>query len=73
MAGITSNLSMKGIPVTKKERAVKDSIINLNYIFTVSVSMIDIMIDMVLFSLYAEKKNIVSDEPVELLVGLKST
>ena len=31
--GITSNLNMTGIPLTKKEGAIKESIIKLNYIF----------------------------------------
>ena len=40
VAGITSNLKMEGIPLTKKEGAFKDSIIKLNYIFTISEKMI---------------------------------
>ena len=36
IAGITSNLKMKGIPLSKIEGAVKDSVIKLNYIFTIS-------------------------------------
>ena len=40
VAGITSNKQMKGIPLTKKEGAVKNSIIKLNYIFTISSMMI---------------------------------
>ena len=32
LAGITSNLEMKGIFLTKKEGAIKDSVIKLNYI-----------------------------------------
>jgi len=35
VAGITSNLEMKGIPISKAEGAVKDSVIKLNYIFTI--------------------------------------
>ena len=34
VAGITSNLKMKGIPLTKREGAVKESVIKLNYIFS---------------------------------------
>lgn len=67
VAGITSNLEMKGIPLTKKEGAVKDSIIKLNYIFTVS----EVMIEKVLFSLSSQKKRIVFDGLVEKLKGLK--
>lgn len=52
VVGITSNLEMRGIPLTKKEGAIKDSMIKLNYIFTVSEKMIKKM----LFSLSTEKK-----------------
>ena len=57
VAGITSNLEMKGIPLTKKEGAVKDSVIKLNYIFTIS----NAMISKTLFHLTKEKKRIVFD------------
>ena len=36
VAGVTSNLEMKGILLTKKDGALKDSVIKLNYIFTIS-------------------------------------
>ena len=55
VAGITSNNKMKGIPLSKKEGAIKDSVIKLNYIFSVSSD----MISKVLFSLSIEKKKIV--------------
>jgi len=58
VAGITSNLEMKGIPLTKKEGAVKDSVIKLNYIFTISKA----MLSKTLFHLNKEKKRIVFDE-----------
>ncbi len=58
VAGITSNLEMKGISLTKKEGAVKDSVIKLNYIFTISKA----MISKTLFHLNKEKKRIVFDE-----------
>lgn len=67
VAGITSNLEIKGIPLTKREGAVKDSIIKLNYIFTVSRA----MIEKVLFSLSADKKKIVFDELIVLLKDLR--
>jgi len=67
VAGITSNLEMKSIPLTKKEGAIKDSVIKLNYIFTVS----NAMIEKTLFSLSSEKKNKVFDELVERLNDLK--
>ena len=41
VAGITSNLEMKDISLTKKEGAIQDSIIKLNYIFTISEKMIE--------------------------------
>ncbi len=52
VVGITSNKEMKGIPLTKKEGAIKDSIIKLNYIFTISEK----MAQKKLFSLSFEKK-----------------
>jgi mRNA-degrading endonuclease toxin of MazEF toxin-antitoxin module len=67
VAGITSNLEMKGIMLTKKEGAVKDSIIKLNYIFTIS----NAMIEKKLFSLSSEKKKEVFDKLVEKLKGLE--
>jgi len=66
VAGITSNPNMKGIPLTKKEGAQKDSIIKLNYIFTVS----EAMIEKTLFTLSKEKKKKVFDELMEKLGAL---
>jgi mRNA interferase MazF len=68
IAGITSNTAMKGIPLTKEEGAVKDSVIKLNYIFTVSRA----MIVKNLFTLSAEKRKIVYQELTERLAGLKN-
>ncbi len=56
--GITSNLNMEGIPLTKKEGAIKDSIIKLNYIFTISEK----MVKKSLFSISEEKKKKVKEE-----------
>ena len=67
VAGITSNLKMKGIPLSKQEGAVKDSVIKLNYIFTISRS----MISKTLFHLNKKKKQIVFDELSERLSNLK--
>jgi len=67
VAGITSNLSMKGIPITKKDGAIKDSVIKLNYIFTVS----KMMVEKVLFSLSGNKKKEVFDNLVEKLKDFK--
>jgi len=67
VAGITSNTAMKGIPLTKKEGAIKDSVIKLNYLFTIS----KVMIEKSLFSLSKEKKKLVFDELVTKLNGLR--
>lgn len=40
VAGITSNTEMKGIPLTKKDGAIRDSVIKVNYIFTISQAMV---------------------------------
>jgi len=56
VAGVTSNKSMKGICLTKKEGAVKDSVIKLNYIFTISKT----MIEKTLFSLTKKRKKLFS-------------
>lgn len=58
VAGVTSNLKMQGIPLTKKEGAMKESIIKLNYIFTISEK----MIKKFLFSISKEKKDLVKLE-----------
>ena len=67
VAGITSNLEMKGIPLTRKEGAIKESVIKLNYIFTISKS----MVSKVLFSLTKEKKNKMFDELSNKLSSLR--
>ena len=54
VAGITSNQKMEGIPLTKKEGAIKESVIKTNYIFTIS----NMMIKKRLFSLSKDKKKI---------------
>lgn len=64
VAGITSNLKMEGIPLTKKEGAVKDSVIKINYIFTIS----DKMVKKKLFSLSPEKKKILVSELTKRLI-----
>ncbi len=53
IAGITSNTNMEGVPIPKKDGAVKDSVIKLNYIFTVSTK----MIEKKLFALNKKKRN----------------
>lgn len=68
VAGITSNLEMKGIPLMKEEGAIKDSVIKLNYIFTISKT----MISKTLFQLTKEKKHMVYDDLTKRLQGLKT-
>jgi len=66
VAGITSNLKMIGIPLTKEEGVIKDSIIKLNYIFTIS----KIMVLKVLFTLSQKKKELVYTELLNKLSNL---
>ena len=68
IAGITSNLKMKGIPLTKNEGAIKDSVIKLNYIFTISNE----MVAKVIFHLSKEKKHLILEELNKRLDGLKA-
>ena len=57
VVGITSNLKMKGIPLTEKEGAIKDSIIKTNYVFTIGKE----LIEKKLFLLSNKKKKILYD------------
>ncbi len=66
IAGITSNPEMDGIPLLRSEGAVKDSVIKLNYIFTVSEE----MIYKVVFHLNAGKRKLVHDSLVKCLDNL---
>ena len=59
---------MGGIPLTKKEGAVKDSVIKLNYIFTISKAMISKM----LFHLNSKKKHEIFKELTKKLNALKN-
>jgi mRNA interferase MazF len=68
IAGITSNLKMKGLPLSKSEGAIKDSVIKLNYIFTISNE----MVSKVIFQLSKEKKHLIFDELGKRLDGLKA-
>jgi mRNA interferase MazF len=68
IAGITSNLKMKGIPLTKSEGAIKDSVIKLNYIFTIS----DEMVSKVILHLSKEKKSLIYEELSKKLDGFKT-
>jgi mRNA interferase MazF len=68
VAGITSNTNMQGLPLTIKEGAIKDSIIKLNYIFTVSEK----MISKTLFQLNQKKKRLIYEELTKKLSRLNS-
>ena len=68
LAGVTSNTNMKGIPLTKKEGAIKESVIKLNYLFTVSKA----MIEKTLFHLSEEKKIRIYNELTQKLKPLNS-
>jgi len=61
VAGITSNIRMPGIPLTREEGAVKDSIIKLNYIFTVSGKMVKKHV----FSITEKKKAAIRTELIK--------
>ena len=63
VAGVTSNTEMEGIPLIKKEGAFKDSVIKINYIFTISEKMVKKR----LFSLSQEKKKILISELIKRL------
>lgn len=58
VAGITSNTDMNGIHLSKEEGAIKDSVIKLNYIFTISAA----MVSKTLFHLTTKKKQMVFNE-----------
>ena len=63
VAGITSNLDMEGIRLSRKEGAIKESVIKINYIFTISEK----MIQKHLFALSEEKKEMLVVEIVKRL------
>ena len=58
VAGITSNKEMEGIPLTRKDGAIKESVIKLNYIFTISEK----MIQKKLFEISTDKKKTIISE-----------
>lgn len=61
VCGITSNEQMNGVSLTKKEGALKESIIKLNYIFTISEK----MIEKFLFKVSQQKKKIIKEELIK--------
>jgi len=67
VAGITSNTKMRGVSLLKNDGAIKDSVIKLNYLFTISQA----MIEKTLFSLSVGKKKEVHDSLVGKLGALR--
>ena len=67
IAGITTNMQMKGIFISTKEGAAQDSIIKINYIFTITNE----AILKTVFHLSPEKKRLVFDEISKRLGSLK--
>ena len=64
VAGLTSNLKMKGILITKKDGLPKDSVIKLNYIFTISEK----MAKKFLLNISEEKKQLIKKELIKKFV-----
>ena len=67
IAGITTNLQMKGIHISTNEGAAQDSVIKLNYIFTITEG----AIIKTVFQLSPEKRRLVFREFVKKLRSLK--
>ena len=68
IAGITTNMQMKGIRISAKEGAAQESIIKLNYIFTITNE----AILKTVFHLSAEKRQEVLEELDRRLSGLRA-
>ena len=68
IAGITSNIEMKGIPLTEADGLMKKSVIKLNYIFTISSQMAQRR----LFRLNEKKRKQVYEELVRYLSRLQA-
>lgn len=68
IAGITTNLKMKGIPITVKDGAAQESILKLNYILTITNE----TIVKTVFHLNPEKKHLVFEELTKRLQGFRS-
>lgn len=58
VAALTSNPEMRGISLSKKDGAMKNSVIKLNYIFTISEK----MIKKILFKISEQKKKEIREE-----------
>ncbi len=68
VAGITTNLKMNGIRISVKEGAAQESILKLNYIFTIA----DNAVLKTAFHLSADKKRMVFNELGKRLEGLNA-
>ncbi len=68
IAGITTNMQMKGIQISTNEGAAQESIIKLNYIFTITNE----AILKTLFHLGVKKKRLVFEELTKKLERLKA-
>lgn len=68
IAGISTNLHMNGVPLSKKEGAAQDSVIKLNYLFTVTNE----AILKIAFRVNREKRELVFEELRRRLGVLKS-
>lgn len=68
IAGITTNMQMKGIHISTNEGAAQESIIKLNYIFTITNE----AILKTVFHLGAEKKKLVFKELTKKLERLRA-
>ncbi|MHB1493714.1 MAG: type II toxin-antitoxin system PemK/MazF family toxin [Thermoplasmataceae archaeon] len=68
IAGITTNTRMKGILISTGEGAAQESVIKLNYIFTITSE----AIIKTVFRLNREKKQLVLGELVKRMEALKT-
>ncbi|MHA1232858.1 MAG: type II toxin-antitoxin system PemK/MazF family toxin [Candidatus Helarchaeota archaeon] len=66
VAGMTSNLKRNGIKVTAEEGCLKDSVIRLDYIFTISSN----IIERKLFKLNKTKQELVFIELIKHITSL---
>jgi mRNA interferase MazF len=67
IAGITTNTRMSGIPISRIEGAAQESVIKLNYIFTITNE----AIIKTVFRLSSEKRNLVFNELSKKFSALK--
>ena len=67
IAGITTNTRMSGINISRSEGSAQDSVIKLNYIFTIT----NAAIIKTVFRLSPEKRDLVFDELTKKLLALK--